>query len=187
MDLYFLLVIIHVIGAVIGVGAATMGDILFFKSLKDGALEKKELEFLKTISAAVWAGLFILVFSGFGFFLVYRVSFPETGLIYNPTYLIKLTIAAVIFFNGLFMHWKVFPLLESQVGRTLNNPDFLSRAQPVFTSGAISIVSWYSALILGAARGIDASYFSILVVYLVVLWIGIVFANIIGKRLIRSL
>lgn len=187
MDLHSLLIVIHIIGAVVGVGAATMGDILFFKSLKDGVIESKELDFLKTISLAVWAGLFILVFSGFGFFLIYRVSFPEAGLIYNPAYLVKLTIAAVIFFNGLIMHWKVFPLLESQVGKSLNSPEFLARSRLVFTTGAVSIISWYFALILGAARGIEASYFSIIAIYLVVLWIGIIFANLIGKRLIRGL
>jgi len=187
MGWYTFLIVMHIIGTALGAGGATISDLSFFRSVRDGKVDRSELDLLKTISTAIWAGFGILVFSGFGFFLLYRIQSPELGLIYNPKLFAKLTIVLVIFFNGLIMHAKVFPLLGSFVGRPLFNSDFAKRATIAFTTGAISIISWYSALILGAWRGLDWSYGTIMGIYIALVAAGIIFANIVGRQVIKKL
>ncbi len=187
MSWYTFLILAHIIGTALGAGGAAISDLLFFRSIRDGKIERNEMELLKTISMAIWAGFGILVFSGFGFFLLYRIQSPELGLIYNPKVLAKITIVLVVLFNGLVMHAKVFPLLESFVDKPLFNPDFAKRATIAFTTGAVSIISWYSALILGVWRGLDLSYWTIIGAYLAVIAAGVIIANVVGRRVIKKL
>ncbi|GMR19168.1 MAG: hypothetical protein BMS9Abin34_296 [Patescibacteria group bacterium] len=187
MSWYIFLVISHIIGTVLGAGGATMSDFIFFKSIEDGKINRTEFGFLKMASAVVWAGFIILVFSGFGFLILYRVVAPELGLLYDPKLWAKLSVVGVILLNGLVMHWKVFPLLKSRVDKPLTSSEFINRSPIVFTTGAISIISWYTALILGGWRGLDLPYSTIIGAYLLAISGGIVVANIFGRYLIEKM
>lgn len=187
MDLKTLLIIAHIIGTSLGVGGATVGDFLFFKSVKDGTLDASELRLLKVVSSVVWIGFIILVFSGFGFLLWYRLTAPEAALIYNPKLWAKLAVVGVILVNGLVMHGKLYPLLEANVGKRLATGDFPKRAGLAFTTGAISIISWYTTLILGVWKMPEASFLAILGVYALILAIGIFIAHVIGRKMLRTL
>lgn len=186
MDWYIFLIITHIIGTALAVGGATISDFLFFRILKTNRLSEDGFEFLHIISNVIWAGFLILIFSGFGFFMLYRLSFPEAGAIYDPRLWMKLTISAVILFNGLLMHWKVFPALKSSIGDNVCSGEFIKKKTVMFTTGAISIVSWYTALILGAWRGLSLSYLNILGIYIVIVALAIIAANIIGRSLIKK-
>lgn len=185
MDWYTLLIMVHIIGVALGAGGATISDILFFKSIKDGKIDKKEFALLKAVSSVVWTGFVILAFSGFGFLILYRLTPEYAGLMYDPKLWAKLFIVLIILLNGLVMHWKVFPLLESSLGKPLAASRFIKKSSIAFTTGAISIISWYSALILGAWRTLDASYITIFGAYLLIIFAGIVFANIAGRYFIK--
>ena len=184
MNWHTFLIIAHIIGISLGVGGVTISDLNFFKILKRGKISEDTLGLLKTLSFAIWIGLIILVLSGFGFLILLRLTRPELGILYNPKLWAKLTITAIVLFNGLIMHWKVFPLLESSVGKPLNSPEFSKKAWIAFTTGAISFISWYSALILGAWRT-DLSYFTIFGTYLVLVVGAIIVMNIVGRYLIK--
>lgn len=187
MDWQALLIILHVVGVAIGVGGATVSDSLFFRTIKDGKINKTEFAFLKTTSSVVWFGLIILFFSGFGLLFLSKLAVPESGLFYNPKFLAKFSIALIILFNGLVIHWKVFPFFQAHLGKTLNSPEFIKKVPFLFTSGAISTVSWYSALILGAWRTLNLPYLTIMGIYLFVLLGGVLIANIISRYFIKSL
>ena len=177
----------HIIGVALGVGAASLGDFLFLKSLKRGELSQGDYNTLKSASQVVWIGLVILIFSGFGFLLQYRIEFPELGLLYNPKLWVKLFVVVVIFFNGLVMHWKNFKIFENNVDVPFAKSEIAKKSFLIFTTGAISITSWYSALVLGAWRGLDfnASFVIIAGAYLGAVLIVIVIANIFGKSMIK--
>lgn len=187
MDWHSVLIVGHIIGTALGVGGATASDFLFFKAIKDKKISSTEFDFLKTVSKVVWLGFLILVFSGFGLLIFYRLNFGASEIVFRPGFLAKMTVALAIFFNGLLMHWKVFPLLEANLGKALNQPpDFLKKVRWVFYTGAISIISWYSALILGAWRGLELSYSKILLIYVFLLLAGLAAANFIGKKLLKK-
>lgn len=186
MDWNTFLIITHVIGVSLAVGGATISDFLFFRVLETNKLSEEGFEFLHTISNVIWVGFLILIFSGFGFFILYRISFPEAGAIYDPKLWAKLTIAGVILFNGLLMHWKVFPVLKSSIGDNVCSGDFIKKKTIMFTTGAISIVSWYTALILGAWHGLTLPYLNILGIYIVIVAGAIIVSNIIGRTIIKK-
>lgn len=184
MSWYAILIIIHIIGAILGVGAATASDITFLKSLKKGVFSKPGFNFLKKMSSIVWLGLIFSAFSGIGFFIFYRLNFLGPAVSYSPRLWAHLTIALVVFFNGLAMHWKVFPVLESFIDKPFSL-DFIKKSKIVFSTGAISIISWYFTFVLGAWHELNLSYLGIMSVYFLLILGGVLIANLIGKRIIH--
>lgn len=170
------LLVIHIIGTVLGVGGATISDIIFFRATKDEIMDRKEWDILRTVSLVIWGGLILAVVSGVGFLL-------QMDDISNPKIWAKVTIIGVIFLNGVFLHFKIFPLFKSMLDKKIKNTQFQKYTTTVFTSGAISLTSWYVVLVLGTWRGLNntLSYWQILLAYCVVLMVGIAVANIVGR------
>lgn len=189
MNTYLILIIIHLIGTSLGVGGATVSDALFFNVLKNNSLDKKELAMLNVVSTMVWLGLIILVLSGFGFLLYSRIVIPEAGNLFRPNLWAKLIVVSIIFLNGLLMHWKILPILKRCVGKKICNDEFVNKSKLIFSSGAVSIISWYSALIVGtlSTSGIRVEFSNIILTYLAAIILGIIGANIFGKIVINHL
>lgn len=187
MDWRVILVTIHIIGVALGVGGATVSDLLFFKSAKDGKIENYEFGFMKAASKIVWAGFAVLVFSGIALFVLARLKLLGPRVMYNPGIWAHIIAAAVILFNGLAMHWKVFPAFESSLGISFGRAEqILKNRKIIFTTGAVSIVSWYFALILGATRGFGLPLSWILAFYAFAVIGAVAVANIIGGYLIKK-
>ena len=150
MDGQTFLTIAHIIGTALGVGGATFAEIFYLKSARDGESDPFQSSALKTIFFVLRIGMVILVLSGFGFLILYRLS-GQTELLYHPKLWAKLTIILVLLFG--VIAWQ-------------------ARKAPLRWGSAVSLTSWYAALILGAWRGLEASYLTIMTVYL----LAIVFA-----------
>lgn len=153
----------HIIGTVLGLGGATFAEIFYLKAAKDGVINATESDFLKTTYFILRLGMIILLFSGFGYLFFYRLT-GQTELIYNPKLWAKLTIVLAIIFNALLLQAKKMPL---------------------WLGSAISLTSWYSAFILGSWRGLETSYISIIVLYIMAIIIVAAFLEII-KKVIRT-
>ncbi len=151
MDVYSILVLTHIIGTALGVGAATLAEVFYLKAMRDGVVDPMESEFLRVLYTSMRIALVVLVVSGFGFFILYRVV-GATELLYSPVLWAKLTIIGVLMVNAIALH---------------------AHKMPFAIGVAISITSWYAALTLGVMRGIDASYISIMLVYVVVVALAI--------------
>ncbi len=143
MDIYSVLVIVHIIGTVLGVGGVTLAEIFYLKAIRDGVVDPIESDFLRTIYTVMRVGLILAVFSGFGFLILYRVS-GATALLYSPVLWAKLTIIGILVANALAIH---------------------ARTIPMHIGAAISFVSWYAALVLGVLRGLDQPYIVIMLIY----------------------
>lgn len=153
MDLYAIFVVAHIVGAILGAGAATFAEIFVVKALRDGIVEPLESDYLKTIYAVIRIGLVITVISGFGFLFVYRIQGMEE-LLYSAKLWAKLTIVTILLINALLLQSRKIPLLWGS---------------------AISFTSWYTAVFLGFLRNISAPYFEILAWYvLAVLIVGFI-------------
>ena len=153
MDLHTFLITTHLIGVALGVGGATFGGILYLKAMKDGKIDPMEGEWLSVIFTVLRIGLAIAVVTGFGFFLEYRFTGQEERLL-DPRLWAKLTIILVLISNALLIQMRKIPMWLGE---------------------ALSITSWYSALVLGIMRGMDYSYLTFLIFYAiaVVVVIGI--------------
>jgi|AntRauTorcE11897_2_1112592.scaffolds.fasta_scaffold00085_49 hypothetical protein len=162
-----LLVIFHLFGLAIGAGAAFASDFLFTHTLKDRVVNAHQLAVLKHVSTVVWIGLTVLVVSGGLIFLG-----DSERLLDSTKFLAKMTIIGVLMANGLLFHFKHMPLLETIVGQDIRELNGIS-LQGMFISGAVSGVSWASALILGALYGAPYGYLTIMGVYLLLVVVAI--------------
>ena len=95
MDWDTFLVVIHLIGAALGVGGATFAEIFLLKSLRDGVVDPTEGSFLKITYRVIRIGLALLVLSGFGFLILYRLTGLEERL-FSPLLWAKLTIVLIL-------------------------------------------------------------------------------------------
>lgn len=145
--------IAHLLGVVIGFGAAIVADFLFFRFVRNFKLSNGEIYVMGLVSSLVWAGLFLIILSGILLFLTNPVAYSESS-----KFLVKMMIVAVITVNGSFLHFYIKPRLK--------NIDWLSRADDerrrtrklAFAAGGISFNSWFLAMVLGALKSIPLSF-----------------------------
>ncbi len=145
MDYYLILTTFHILGTILGVGGITFEEMFYFKSAKDGIIDKTESSFLKLTFFIVRIGTILLVLSGFGFLVYYRL-FGNVELLYNPQLWAKFLIVIVIAVNSVLL---------------------LAKKMPAWIGSPISLVSWYSALLLGIFRNIEISFLNIFLMYII--------------------
>ncbi|MDZ4226963.1 MAG: hypothetical protein U1D26_00625 [Patescibacteria group bacterium] len=133
----------HIIGTVLGVGAATFAEIHYTRFNADDIVTDDERKTLAITYTVMRAGLFLLVISGFGFLLYLRLT-EYTDLLTSATFLAKMTVVGVLVGNALLLQARIMPLA---------------------VGAAVSLTSWYTALVLGVLRDTNASYVEILVYY----------------------
>ncbi len=185
MNGYEILVAAHVIGVAFSVGAVTVGDMLFFRAVKQKKIDESMVETWKIVSRIVWTGLVILFLSGVLFFVAYRLGMPSRlPLAFTAKFWLKMTIVGVLFINGLFMHWKAIPILSKivQEGGQLRSPIFQSAAPVFFANGAISLISWYAVILLGVMRNLSLTFWQGLILYIALLGIAIGISQILRRR-----
>lgn len=187
IDIRTLLIIGHTVGTVLGAGGATVGDVLFFKSIKDGRISRAEYDLLAAVGKLVWVGLAILLLSGFGFILLFLADHEEARQRYDLDKIIaKLTIVVVIFVNGLVIHYRLLPLFLARLGRPLFTGVVTRHLTLVLSSGAISGVSWYTTLVYGAWRGLPGNYWTMMIIYLTLLVGVVLVVNVIGRKILKA-
>lgn len=157
------LLLMHLIGFALGVGGATINDILFFKFLKDYKISTKEESTLKIMSETIWVGLALLIISGIGLYLPNAQALNESS-----KFLVKVIVVAIITLNGAFLNLYVAPHLKKITFKdehTKTTPSNNLR-KISFISGAISFVSWYTAFFLGTISSAPLSFFELFGIYL---------------------
>lgn len=143
VDWYTFLILTHIVGTVLGVGGATFAEVNLIRALRDGQVSPDESELMRGTYAVLRLGFFLLVLSGFGFLLYYRLHGLEE-LLYSAKLWAKLSIIGILAANAILLQTRTIPLLWGS---------------------ALSITSWYAALTLGVLRGMDYAYFGVLAWY----------------------
>jgi uncharacterized membrane protein len=142
-----LLVILHLLGFALGVGGATMTDLFFFKFLRDFKISTWESKVLHEVSHLIWIGLIILIVSGIALYL------PDMeALNASAKFIAKVLVVGVALVNGIFLNLFISPkMIHISFGdEHVKYPGQLRKLRKIaFASGAVSIVSWYTAFILG--------------------------------------
>lgn len=167
-------VILHAIGAAVGLGAVVITDSLFFQFLKDFKISRKEEETMNTISKLVWGVIAVMIITGTILFL----SAPMDYLA-KSKFIVKIIIFSVIVINGVLLNAWISPLLRKiAFGPVAQQPTLKIRIMRriAFASGVVSIISWFSVFILGSVRSIPVT----------VGWGTLIYALVVGSGIIVS-
>ena len=183
------LLFVHLIGLALGLGAATLLDLLVVRMLVAGKIAPSQPAFIEFAAAVVTAGLALLWLSGLGL-LAYYSAFDLTAL-QIPKVWAKVAIVAVLTLNGLFIHAAVLPLIKRQAGRGLFDGISEVRKSLLLTAGAVSITSWFMPVFLAVSRPLNFVVPAqiILAAYVVLLVVAVIgshlFARILPTRTSR--
>lgn len=172
IDIKTSLLIGHLFGLAVGAGGAYLSDAMFLLSIKDARFSATELRFLRLASVIIWGGLGLLILTGAGLVSLDWEKYAQSG-----KFLAKMTIVGIIALNGLVFHYFHLPMINRHVGLPFAAAnEFLRRRPLLLASGAISMVSWSSAIVLGAFRSLPWSYSHIMLGYALMIAMAVTFA-----------
>jgi hypothetical protein len=173
------LVVAHVVGAATGVGAATASDSVFLRSIRHRRVSSEQFVLIRSTSDVVLVGMTLVALTGVGLLLLS----PE--LIQEPKFQAKMLVVVALLANGLLFHLRILPYLKARRDRWLGDESLTAGRRLLFAgAGAVSAVSWYSALILGAMAPVDIGLPLMAGVYLAVVVAGAVAAYLLLSHLI---
>lgn len=175
----YISVIVHVFSVIAGMGAALVSDVLFNVFIKDKKINPTENKVLSTLSSIVWVSLIFIVLSGIALFLsnpsVYAVS---------TKFLAKMSIVGFIILNGMLFQSIVHPALSKMNFKDVNpNHKYVKIRKWSFAFGAISVVSWLSAFILGSFSALPFAYHELLGVFFFVIAGAVIVSQVIEHRI----
>lgn len=175
MDSITPLLILHCLGLALGLGGATILDVILLRALRH-PIEPANIRLFELIAGLVAVALALLWVSGLGFLAVY--AWRSLALLDNPKLWAKVVVVAVLTVNGGFIHARVLPILRAQAGRTVFDGLPAHVRVWMLTTGAVSAVSWYFPFLLGIVRELNfaASMAAFLAVYaasLVLVWVSV--------------
>ena len=174
--------ILHVFSVIVGMGTALVSDVLFNNYIRDGRIQKGENRTLSTLSTIVWASLGCIVVSGVFLFLSDPLMYAS-----SVKFLVKMTIVGVVIINGYVFHRLIHPSLQKIDFIDTNvRHKYVRLRKLAFACGAVSLISWMLAFVLGMLGHIPLSYLEAIVGYVGILFGGILFAQIVEYMLIRK-
>lgn len=167
-----LITILHLFGVALGIGGATITDILFFRFLKNYRISKGEKAILEICSKFLWLALLILFITGIGLF-----SLDSENLILNGKFQMKMIALGVIFVNGVVLNMIVTPWLLKipfdAPSRAISSKVRLMRHLS-FMLGAVSFVSWYFIFAISALRDVVLPLGPLFILYSTCIGLGII-------------
>lgn len=177
-----IILILHVLAMALGLGAATLTDIFFFKFLKDSRISEDEAQMLSTLSETIWLALGMVILTGLALFLPDANSYVEA-----PKFLAKMIVTAVIILSGAFLNLYIAPkLVQISFGEPHHHKEGeLGHARRIaFALGPISIVSWYTAFIFGSLPVTTTlSFITFVKIYILLLVVAVTIGQFIENRL----
>ena len=150
--LFTALICVHLVGLALGLGGATIGDLLILRGMVRGGPFPTDQ--LKDLSWAIWIGVATLTASGLLLF-----AMKPTTYLHSSGFVAKMIVVGVLVLNGLVLHARLSTLRLSTVALLF---------------GAISSVSWYASLAIAMFRSkvhlsvID--YMSIYLIAIAIVW-----------------
>jgi hypothetical protein len=150
------LVALHLLGFALGIGGATVADLVFFRFMKDFYISDSERDIIRSLSQALWVGLLVVVISAVGLYLPAEAGqasyfWPEMALL------------ALIAANDAIFGLVIMPRLVSAAGnhKVIRVAEVQGLRRIAFALGSASFVTWYAAFVavLQGEAGLDAGSF----------------------------
>ncbi len=160
MSLLTLLTILHVLGAAVGVGAATVSDSLFLRSMRNRTISSDQFSLLHACSRVVLAGLVVVVLSGLVLLL------EDVSLLSEPYFQLKMTAVFVLMLTGLVFHLWTLPFLRSRRDTDMKAALPGWRLSVFAFKGSCSVVSWYASIIIAVGSWAEPGYAVLLSLYI---------------------
>ncbi len=175
-------IILHVFSIIVGMGSAIVSDVLFNLYIKDKKINSTENTTLEILSKIIWVALWFIMLSGVGIFL----SNPQVYMA-SDKFLLKMVIVGIIIINGyLFARITHGSLLEMNFTDTNIHHKNVRIRRLSFAFGAVSVVSWLSAFVLGSIRSIPVSFWMGLSIYLSLVFVSIIISQIFEYLITRK-
>lgn len=171
--------IVHFAGLVLGIGVATMLDLVVLRFFVNRRITPAAFDIFKFGSSIVSAGICAIWLSGLGFLLFYAAFDPIK--LTNEKVWAKMVIVLILTFNGLFIHKTILPVLRAQVGKSIFEGRSMAERRMFVFAGTTSVVSWYAPLIIASLSSLNFSVpvLQILSVYAVVYLFVLAAANLV--------
>ena len=178
--------LLHLIGIVIGLGAATVLDLVILRFIISDKITDAHASLVEFCSKIVTAGLALLWLSGAAFLLHYYAFEPDK--LGNEKVWAKIAIVGILTLNGYFIHVLILPLVRARVGYSLFEGLPLRPRVLLLTCGAVSATSWHVPLLLGAFPQLNfvVPATTILLAYAVILCGAVAITQVIAHVLLRS-
>lgn len=171
----------HILGTVLGLGGATIADLLFFRFLKDYRISAKEHDVLHVLKNIIMAALGVLIVSGAALFASDIPRYSASG-----PFLAKMCIVGIITINGIALHIVVAPHLL-RLDLTRHAARFRTWRRLAFALGGISVCSWYSAFFIAMLKTVMPQSFAALFgTYAVLLVLTLVGTQIVERLLMAK-
>ena len=141
---------LHILGVVIGMGGATITDILFFDFLRDFTISEKEAAVMRRLSHIILLALAAIAISGLGLFLG---DIPRYAT--SAAFMTKMILVGIVTINGVAMHSFVSPrLVELSFAHWPHkDPHSVHRLRILaFALGAVSFTSWYGSFFIAMLK-----------------------------------
>jgi hypothetical protein len=176
----------HFVGLVLGLGAATLLDLIILRFLAVGTVSRDHCQIVEFSSKVVTVGLVLLWATGLGFLLHYGLFDPAK--LGNQKIWAKIAIVGILTLNGIFIHKSVLPLVRSNIGRSLFHGMGNRQRHVLLASGVVSATSWYVPLLLGSVPQLNfvVPAWIILATYGALLLLGIVLTRTIGRFMLPA-
>lgn len=173
--IYEIIVLIHVLSVIIAVGAVSVTDYLHLVSLKRKKLEQQLKIVYPRLSNLINMSLIAIIFTG----LILVLMNPS--LVSKPLFLLKMALVAIVSLNGLYLQKSVSPNLDRCI---IEGTKYCSQGllYSVAICGSVSVVTWFSIVILAFTKNFGYSLKQFVTAYLVVLAIAIVLSYSIERR-----
>jgi len=161
-----LVTIMHVCMVVIGMGGALIADVLFVFFAYNKVLSVQEHATIRLIAKVVLYALAGILLTGALLFLSDIEKYSN-----SVKFLTKMTVVTVLIINGVLLHKLVFNSLHK--AQFLQTVRFKSRRRVACIFGAVSFMSWMSALSLGVLDSVPVTYTTAVSIYGAVLLVAI--------------
>ena len=145
-----LLIAAHLVGLVLGFGSALFLDLYLLRYLLVSKIEPHTQSIAGFGMGMVSGGLALLWITGIGFLLLYWQTDPAK--LSNPKIWAKVSIVVILSLNGAVIHAMTMKLLGSKAGHRLLEGETTRKRHAILFTGAVSAVSWASAMLLGVFK-----------------------------------
>lgn len=179
-----MLQLLHFLGFAIGIGGATMIDVLFFLFLRDFRISEGEAEIIRGVNEIIWFALGIVIMASLGIWL------SEQILLMTSYYLAKSVAIMVIIINIALLHLVISPLMfqKSFHGEHKERPQEMRMLRKLaFALLGVSVVSWYYAFAVVVSRPVMHSFAELLIIYATVIILGVAVSQYIEHSLSRRI
>lgn len=149
MDIYTLIVGLHVVGTILGTGGATVAEFQITKALRDKRVNADEKALMHINYKMIRVGMALLFISVIGMFW-YHLNAGNQFILTSEKLWIKDLMFVMIVFNAIALHRRLVPL---------------------WLGASVSFTSWWGATLLGLAGRLPYSFETYLVAYVLAIFV----------------